>query len=148
MSDLEARQAIVQGPKAAWAGGLALFGASVMIMLGFFQLSEGFSAVLSDDVFPKSPRYAYALNLTAWGWIHMILGVVAIVVGAYVLMSRTWALIAGIVIAVVSAVANFLFLPQSQSWSLVSIALNVAVLWAFCEVISENRKLAALGPPD
>jgi hypothetical protein len=110
-------------------------------MLGFFEFLEGLSAALSDGVFVKSPHYAYALNLTTWGWIHMVIGAAAVFVGATILTARTWALVTGIVIAVVSAVANFLFLPQSQSWSLVVIALCIAVIWAFSEVIRENRQL-------
>lgn len=142
MSDLSSRQELVTSRKANWAGGLTLFAGSVMVMLGFFELLEGFSAVRSDEVFVKAPKYTYALDLTAWGWIHMVIGVAAVFVGATLLTARTWALVVGMIIAVVSAISNFLFLPQNPSWSLIMIGLNVALIWAFSEVMRENRQLA------
>lgn len=140
MSELADRQAMVTGPRAAWAGGLTLFAGIVLVMMGFGEFLQGLSAVLRDDVFAKAPHYTYTLNLTAWGWVHMLIGVFAIVVGATLFRSQTWALVAGIVIAALSAMANFLFIPQSP-WALALVILNVALIWAFCEVMRENRAL-------
>lgn len=144
MSDLAERQAIVEGPKAAWAGGLTLFAGIVVVLLGVMELLQGFSAVRSDDVFGRAPNYVYEFDLTSWGWIHMLVGVIAMLIGGAVLTTRTWGLVAGIGLAVLSAVSNFLFIPQSPWWSLVLIGFNVALIWAFCEVMRENR---ALGSP-
>ena len=144
MSDLAERQAIVEGPKAAWAGGLTLFAGIVVLLLGVAEFLQGFSAVRSDDVFVRAPNYVYEFDLTTWGWIHMLLGVIAMIIGGAVLTTRKWGLVAGTVLAVLSAVSNFLFIPQSPWWSLVLIGLNVALIWAFCEVMRENR---ALGSP-
>ncbi len=144
MSDLAERQAIVEGPRAAWAGGLTLFAGIVVVMLGVFEFLQGFSAVRRDDVFVGAPNYVYEFDLTTWGWIHMLIGVIAMIIGGAVLTTRKSGLVAGIVLAVLSAVSNFLFIPQSPWWSLVLIGLNVALIWAFCEVMRENR---ALGSP-
>jgi hypothetical protein len=144
VSDLAERQAIVEGPKAAWAGGLTLFAGIVVLLLGVAEFLQGFSAVRSDDVFVRAPNYVYEFDLTTWGWIHMLLGVIAMIIGGAVLTTRKWGLVAGTVLAVLSAVSNFLFIPQSPWWSLVLIGLNVALIWAFCEVMRENR---ALGSP-
>jgi hypothetical protein len=142
VSDLAERQAIVEGPRAAWAGGLTLFAGIVVVMLGVLEFLQGFSAVRRDDVFVRAPNYVYELDLTTWGWIHMLIGVIAMVIGGAVLTTHKSGLVAGIVLAVLSAVSNFLFIPQSPWWSLVLIGLNVAVIWAFCEVMRENRALA------
>ena len=144
MSDLAERQAIVEGPRAAWAGGLTLFAGVVVVMLGVFEFLQGFSAVRRDDAFVRPPNYVYEFDLTTWGWIHMLIGVIAMIIGGAVLTTRKSGLVAGIVLAVLSAVSNFLFIPQSPWWSLVLIGLNVALIWAFCEVMRENR---ALGSP-
>ena len=143
MSDLAKRQAIVEGPRAAWAGGLTLFAGVVLFLVGILGMLQGFSAVLKDDVFVAAPNYVYALDLTTWGWIHLLIGLAAMVVAVAVLTLRTWGLVAGIVIAGVSIVSNFLFVPQSDWWALVMIGLGVALIWAFSEVIRENRELAS-----
>lgn len=144
MSDLARRQAVVQGPRAAWAGSLTLFAGVMLFTMGIFEFLQGVSALLSDDVFDSAPGYALALDLTTWGWIHIGVAVAAMAVGAAVIRHRTWGLVAGIVVAVVAAVANFLFVPQSPSWPLVMIGLGVAVIWALAEVIRENRQLAGI----
>ena len=144
MSELSKRQAIMEGPKAAWAGGLTLFAGFMLGLLGALEFFQGLSAVLNDDVFVAAPNYVFAFDLTTWGWIHMLIGVVAVVVAVGVFTIRTWGLIAGMVVAGLSMVANFLFVPQSNWWALVMIGLSVALIWAFSEVISENRQLNRL----
>ncbi len=144
MSELAKRQAIVEGPKAAWAEGLTFFAGIVLGLLGVFGILQGLSALRKDEVFVRGPNYLYAFDLTTWGWIHILLGVGALVVSWAVLTLRTWGLIAGIVIAGLSAVANFLFVPQSNWWALVSIGLSVALIWALSQVIHENRQLARI----
>ncbi|GAA4412238.1 hypothetical protein GCM10023168_33890 [Fodinibacter luteus] len=145
VSDLAKRQAILEGPKSTWAGGLTLFGGAMLVIVGILELLQGWSAIRKDDVFVAAPNYVYALDLTTWGWIHVLIGAAAIIVGAAIVKVRTWGLIAGIVIAAISLVSNFLFVPQSTWWAVVMVALSVALIWAFSEVISENRQLGQLG---
>jgi hypothetical protein len=144
MSDLAKRQAIIEGPKAQWAGGLTLFAGVMLFWAGILEFLQGFSAVLGDDVFVSTPSFLFALDLTTWGWVHMLIAVAAMVVGGAVITHRTWGLVAGLVIAVIVAVANFLFIPQSGSWPLAAIGLSVAIIWALSQVIGQNRKLAAI----
>jgi hypothetical protein len=144
MSDLAKRQAIIEGPKAQWAGGLTLFAGVMLFWAGILEFLQGFSAVLGDDVFVSTPSFLFALDLTTWGWVHMLIAVAAMVVGGAVITHRTWGLVAGLVIAVIVAVANFLFIPQSSSWPLAAIGLSVAIIWALSQVIGQNRKLAAI----
>ncbi|HQW75184.1 hypothetical protein [Ornithinibacter sp.] len=144
MSDLAKRQAIVEGPKAQWAAGLTLFAGVMLFWAGIVEFFQGLSAVLGDDVFVSAPSYVFSLDLTTWGWIHLLIAVAAMVVGGAVITHRTWGLVAGLVIAVVVAVANFLFIPRSPSWPLAAIGFSVATIWALAEVISQNRRLAAL----
>ena len=144
MSDLAKRRAIVEGPKAQWAAGLTLFAGVMLFWAGIVEFFQGLSAVLGDDVFVSAPSYVFSLDLTTWGWIHLLIAVAAMVVGGAVITHRTWGLVAGLVIAVVVAVANFLFIPRSPSWPLAAIGFSVATIWALAEVISQNRRLAAL----
>lgn len=144
MSDLAKRQAIIEGPKAQWAGGLTLFAGVMLFWAGILEFIQGFSALLSDDVFVSAPNSLFAFDLTTWGWVHMLIAVAAMVVGGAVITHRTWGLVAGLVVAGLVAVANFLFVPQSPSWPLAAIGFSVAIIWALSEVISQNRRLAAL----
>lgn len=144
MSDLGKRQEIIEGPRAQWAGGLTLFAGVMLFWAGILEFIQGFSALLSDDVFVSAPNSLFAFDLTTWGWVHILIAVAAMVVGGAVITHRTWGLVAGLVVAGLVAVANFLFVPQSPSWPLAAIGFSVAIIWALSEVISQNRRLAAL----
>ena len=116
----------------------------MLFWTGILEFIQGFSAVLSDDVFVSAPNSLFAFDLTTWGWVHMLIAVAAMVVGGAVITHRTWGLVAGLVVEDLVAVANFLFVPQSPSWPLAAIGFSVAIIWALSEVISQNRRLAEL----
>ena len=116
--------------RAGWVGGVSTFAGTVMATLGLFQFFQGVSAALNDNVYVSTNDYVYRFDLTTWGWIHMVIGVIAVGVGVAILAGQTWALATGIGIAALSALSNFLFLPYYPLWALIIIAIDVAVIWA------------------
>lgn len=121
--------------KGIWAFGIAAFGGVLLVTVGLFQLLQGLSAVLEDDVFLVTSDYLYRIDLTTWGWIHLVLGALAVLVGVCLLYGQTWARATGLLVAVVSAVASFAWLPHFPLWSLVVIAIDVLVIWALSSLI-------------
>ena len=113
-----------------WAGGVSIFAGTVLLTLGLLQFFEGLSAVLDDDVYLSTKDYVYQFDLSTWGWIHLVIGVLAVVVGASILAGQAWAIGVGLGLAGLSVIANFMFLPDYPLWALVIIAIDVAVIWA------------------
>jgi hypothetical protein len=113
-----------------WATGLATFAGVIMLMMGAFHAFVGFIAVVEDEFFVAVEGYAVAIDTTTWGWIHLGLGLLVLLAGVAVLSGRTWGRVVGIVLAVFSAFANFLFIPYYPLWSLAIIALDILVIWA------------------
>ena len=120
------------------AVGISIFAGVLLAMLGGFHILQGLSAVLKDDVFIKGADYTYKLDLTTWGWITMLLGAIAVLVGIGILKGQVWASSAGIGFAVLSALGQFAFLPYYPVWSIVIIALDVAILWALANYRSDK----------
>jgi hypothetical protein len=113
-----------------WAVGGIAFAATIMLMVGAFQMIAGLAAIFEDQFYVVSPNYVFDLDVTAWGWIHLILGAV-LAFAAWGLFSRkTWAGVTALVLALLSAIANFFFIPYYPFWSLLVIALDVWVIWA------------------
>jgi hypothetical protein len=120
-----------------WATGVTMFAGTIMATIGVLQFFEGLSAILNDKVYVTTPDYAYQFDLTTWGWIHLVVGAVAVVVGCAILVGQPWALATGIFIAALSMLTNFLFMPYFPLWSIVIIAADVAIIWALSVRLSE-----------
>jgi len=113
-----------------WVTGFAVFAGVMMIVTGIFQALSGLATIIKHQYYVVSPNYVYHFNSTGWGWIHLILGIVLFCAGFAIFTGKLWARAIGIFFAVLSAVANFLFLPYFPLWSLLIIALDVFVIWA------------------
>ena len=116
-------------PASPWATGLALFAGIMMVMIGVMDFFYGIMAVAEDDIYVKAPNYVFKFTTTGWGWIHIVVGVLLVVIGAGVLMGQGWARMCGIFVVAVAAVGNFLSMPYYPLWSLVLLALDIFVIW-------------------
>ncbi|MFE2124485.1 hypothetical protein ACFW9U_28015 [Rhodococcus aetherivorans] len=112
------------------AAGTSIGAAVIMATIGILQFFQGIAAVAEDEVFVQGQEYTFKFDLTTWGWIHIVFGVVMVVVGIALISGATWARVAAIVIAALSILANFLWLPYYPWWSILIIALDVVVIWA------------------
>ena len=81
-------------------------------------------------MYVTTPQYVYSFDITGWGWIHLILGAVVAAAGVGVVRGATWAVVVGITLASLSALVNFAFIPYYPVWSILIIALDVAIIWA------------------
>ena len=115
-----------------WTRGFALFAAVLMITIGIVQALMGFTAILRNEIYVVLPSYVFGFDVTAWGWIHLLLGVLVAVAGWAVFSGKLWGRMVGIVLASLSLIANFVFLPHYPLWSIIVIALDVAVIAALC----------------
>jgi hypothetical protein len=113
-----------------WAVGLILFAAIMMIMTGVFQALQGLVAIFENEFYVTTRNYTFQFDATSWGWIHLIIGLVVAFAGWGLLSGRTWARALAIALAVLSAIANFLFIPYYPFWALLIITLDVFVIWA------------------
>ena len=122
------------------AVGFILFAAIMMIMAGVFQAIAGLVAILENEFYVATRNYLFKFDATTWGWIHLIVGLIVVFAGWGLLSGRTWARVVGITLAVLSAIANFLFIPYYPFWALTIITLDVFVIWALA---AHGRDVAA-----
>ncbi|MFE9922495.1 hypothetical protein ACFYQA_13140 [Streptomyces sp. NPDC005774] len=116
------------------AGGLVTFAGVLLFIAGLLDLLRGIMAIAKDDVYVSTPNYLFKFDLTSWGWIQLILGVIAMGVSVGLFSRALWARVVGIGIAGLLLIANFLSIPYYPVWSLTLIALYAFVIWALCVV--------------
>src|SRR6266545_852468 len=92
--------------------GLVVLAGVMMILLGVFHALEGLTAILKDQFFVSTPNYVISVDVTSWGWIYLIGGVVVALAGFFVFFGVVWVCVVGIFLVVLSVIANFLFIPH------------------------------------
>lgn len=115
-----------------WATGVTVFAAIMLMIGGILDVMRGIAEIAEDDLFAATRTYLFAFDLTAWGWIHLTLGVLAFVVSFGLFMASTWARVSGVAIAGLVIIAHFLSLPYYPVWSIVMIAISGFIIWALC----------------
>jgi hypothetical protein len=112
------------------AVGFILFAAIMMIMVGVFQGLQGIIAIFENEFYVATRNYLFQFDATTWGWIHLVVGLIVAFAGWGLLSGRTWARAVAITVALLSAIANFLFIPYYPFWALLIITLDIFVIWA------------------
>ena len=120
-----------------WAHGIAVFAGVAMIVGGAFQALEGLAGIIRNKWLVVLPNYIYAFDITVWGVIHLLVGLALVVIGVSLLRGQTWARVAGMIAAVVSAILNFVWLPYSPWWALLIIAVDFLVIWALAQYLRQ-----------
>lgn len=129
------------GEPTAWVGWI-VFAAIMMVLLGMFHVVQGFVAIFNSDYFVVGPSgLVVSMDYTAWGWTHVIGGLVVAVAGVCLFTGQMWARVVGVALAVLSAVVNLAFLAAYPLWSLLMIALDVFVILALTVHGSEIKEI-------
>ena len=120
-------------PVSGWAVGGTVFAGVMLLLIGLFHAVAGLVALVDDEFYVVTANYTFEFDVTAWGWIHLIGGIVVALAGIGVFSGSTWSRLTGIAVAVVSIIVNFFFLPYYPWWSLLMIGLGVWVIWALSQ---------------
>src|SRR3954469_20565351 len=117
-------------PVSGWASAGRIFAACILTLIGLFEVIVGLQAIIDDDFFVVTRNYTFDLDTTGWGWIHLIIGLLLLLIAFGLFTRQGWAVVGGVMVAGLSALANFFFIPYYPLWSIVMIALDVWVIWA------------------
>jgi hypothetical protein len=114
----------------AWAVGWTFFAAAMMIMIGAFHAIAGLIALFDDEFYVATRNYTFEFDVTGWGWIHLIVGILVAVSGGLLLTGSVVARTVGVLMAMLSMLAGFAWIPYYPIWGVIIIAMAVSVIWA------------------
>ena len=106
------------------------FAGVMLLTLSIFQIIEAITALAKDDLFVSTLNYTFEIDVSSWGWIHLILGICLFIAGWGLFSRKLWAGMVAIVLALLTAIENFFFIPYYPWWSLLVIAVCIWVMWA------------------
>ena len=121
---------------AGWIG----FAGILILIVGMLDFFQGLIALFKDNYYVVSASGFLVVDLTAWGWIMLIWGVLLVLAGMGLLGGQGWARWFTIVLVSLNFIAQLGFLGNSQYplWSLTTLALSVIVLYALTARWSES----------
>jgi hypothetical protein len=116
--------------ESGWTGWLT-FAAVMMGMVAVFQIVDGLTAIFRSGTYVVGEdRLAVDVDYTVWGWVHILLGLVAVAAAFGLLVGRTWARAVGLLMAVASMLTNLAFIAAYPVGSTLVIVLDVVVIYA------------------
>ena len=119
-----------QHPPITWWVGWVAFAAVMLMVTGLFNVITGFAGILEDEIYVTGARGALVFDVTAWGWIQFVLGIVMMATGAALSSGATWARLVAVVVVVLNLVAQLVVMPAYPFWAMLIIAVDVLVIWA------------------
>jgi hypothetical protein len=120
----------VDNDASGWAIGWTGFAGIMMVMGGIWWIIAGIVALANDTFYVVGEEYIFQFDVTTWGWIHLLLGIVVVLAGIYLFTGAVWARIVGVTVAVLWALFAFAWMPWYPVWAIMLIAISVSVIWA------------------
>jgi len=114
----------------AAAVGWSAFAGIMLAVVGVLDIIQGVVAIANDEFYVVGSEWVFKFDITTWGWIHIVLGVVLLLSGLGVFSGNVLARTVGVVVAALVMVVNFAWLPYYPIWSIIIIAVCIAVIWA------------------
>jgi hypothetical protein len=113
----------------AWVGWIVL-AAALMGLSGAFNVASGLIAVFSDTVYVDTPGSTTVLDVTGWGWVHVVWGVIIILTALSLAKGRPWGRIVAVLVVGFNALTQLLEMPAYPFYSLLIITIDVLILYA------------------
>lgn len=112
------------------AVGVTITAAVILILAGICHAMQGVVGLATNEFYVAGQKWVFKFDLTTWGWIHILVGLIAVLAGIGLFFGAVWARTVAVMIAAVSIIANFLWLPYYPVWAVVIIAFDMFVIWA------------------
>ena len=122
---------------AGWIG----FAGLVMLIMGGIAFFQGLIALFEDEYYVVTQSGFLVVDVTAWGWIMLIWGILLVLAGLSLISGQSWARWFTIVVVALNFFAQLGFLGNSNYplWALTALALNVVVLYALTARWDESQ---------
>jgi hypothetical protein len=110
--------------------GGAIFAGLLLIIGGALWIVEGLAGIIRGSSYINSANTLITTSAGTWGWIHLIGGIIGMAAGFGIFSGAAWARLLGILIATLSIVVNFTFIPLQPWWALTIIFIDLWVIHA------------------
>jgi hypothetical protein len=109
--------------------GWELFTGVLLIIIGSLDALWGLAAILNNNVVIVGGHGAILANITTWGWIHLILGLLIALTGVGLFTGSNGARMAAIFFVTINAILQIVWFPAAPLWAFLIIILDVVIIY-------------------
>jgi hypothetical protein len=108
--------------------GWVLFSAMALGLVGAWAIIEGALAISSSKVYAPNAHYVFS-DLRTWGWIVMILGILAVIASFALFAGSELARWFAIAVAGINAFGQLMFADANPWWSVAMFTVDVLIIY-------------------
>ena len=108
--------------------GWAAFAATMVLVVGVFNMIYGLAAIIEDDYF-VADELLFG-NLSLWGWIHLIIGVLQVITATLIYAGNDFGAVLGIMFAGFNAIAALIAIGAYPVWSVIILVVDGLIIYA------------------
>ncbi len=112
-----------------WVGWV-FFASAMMLLVGGLQAIAGLVALFKDDFYVVTNSGLLAFDYSAWGWIHLIVGIVIFAAGCAILAGQAWGRVIGVFLAILCALVNLAFAYAYPIWAITALIIDGLIIYA------------------
>ena len=118
------------GISARVSSGWAFFAGTILFIVGSFNAIYGLTAIFKDEVLSGTGSGGVIVwDVTGWGWIHLLLGIVMILTALGLFSGQNWARWAAVVFCMVNAITQVAFITVFPLWTILIVTLDIIVIY-------------------
>ena len=110
--------------------GWVVFAATILFVVGAINIIYGLIYLFNSEHVVLTPNNAWFIDLTAWGWWLLLVGVVQVLTGYGVMRAMTWARVVGVIIAAISLLSMLPILGVNSVYGLLIVTVDIIVIYA------------------
>ena len=114
----------------ATRSGWITFAGVMAVLAGGYNALSGIAALSDDDtIASQAKEVLYGIDLTAWGWFWLLIGLAQILTGVLIFQRSTWGLWLGVAFAGLSAMLTVIVMFVFPLWALAVLTIDFLVLF-------------------
>ena len=102
----------------------------LLVLVGFFHIAQGIVDLTNNDFYAVTQNWVFRFSVTTWGWLHVLGGIVVLLAGIGLFTGSVLSRTVAVIVAMISIILSFLWLPYYPWWSVLIIAFDFVVIWA------------------
>lgn len=110
--------------------GWITFAGVMAVIAGGYNVLSGIAALSDDDTIASQAKdVLYGIDLTAWGWFWLLIGLAQIITGVLIFQRNTWGLWLGVTFAGLSAMLTVIVMFVFPLWAIAVLTIDFLVLF-------------------